>query len=39
LKQHLKETRMKEDYSTPELVEYPPLTDVTGGSVDDVIPL
>jgi len=26
---------MKEEYSTPELVEFPPLTDVVGGSIDD----
>ena len=25
----------RETYNTPELVEYPPLTDVTGGSAED----
>lgn len=25
---------MTEDYIAPELIEYPPLTDVTGGSND-----
>jgi hypothetical protein len=28
---------MREEYSAPELVEYPPLTDVTGGSFDDSV--
>jgi len=27
---------MKEEYSTPDLTEFPPLTDIVGGSVDDV---
>ena len=26
---------MREEYAAPELVEYPPLTDVTGGSFED----
>jgi len=26
---------MKEEYTTPDLIEFPPLTDVVGGSVDD----
>jgi len=26
----------REDYTTPELTEYPPLTDVTGGSGEDM---
>lgn len=25
---------MTEEYSSPELIEYPPLTDVTGASQD-----
>jgi len=25
---------MKEDYSTPDLTEFPPLTDVVGGSLE-----
>ena len=28
---------MREEYAAPELVEYAPLTDVTGGSFDDII--
>ncbi len=28
---------MREAYTTPELVEYPPLTDVTGASFDDTL--
>ncbi len=28
---------MREEYISPELVEYPPLTDVTGGSFDDTV--
>jgi hypothetical protein len=29
---------MREEYTTPELIGYPPLTDVTGGSFDDTAP-
>lgn len=25
---------MSDEYTSPELIEYPPLTDVTGGSTD-----
>ena len=28
---------MREEYAVPELVEYPPLTDITGGSFEDII--
>jgi hypothetical protein len=28
---------MREEYATPELVEYPPLTDVTGQTGDETL--
>lgn len=28
---------MREDYDSPVLTEYPPLTDVTGASADDAV--
>jgi len=24
----------REEYTTPDLIEYPPLTDITGGSLE-----
>jgi hypothetical protein len=29
---------MREDYAEPEIIEYAPLSDVTGGTADEVNP-
>lgn len=32
----LGDIKVTDEYMTPELIEYPPLTDVTGGSTDGI---